>query len=149
METVNTPVQIGIAFINDESPLLDLICNDLVASGIDVLFRSGNIEDGLSRLLTLTELPQVCVVDLDFDDTGVMAQLRELRTKYPNIHLIAHSDNDSGKTVNSLLEMGFDGYLLVGSDADDFKKAIEGICNGKRYFSTGVSEVVRDYFGSK
>ena len=149
METVSTPEQIGIAFINDKSPLLDLICNELIASGIDVLFRSENIEDGLSRLSILTELPRVCVVDLDFDDIGVMAHLRELRTKYPNIHLIAHSDNDSGKTVNSLLEIGFDGYLLVGSDADDFRKAIEGACNGKRYFSTGVSEVVRDYFGSK
>ncbi|MCL6216895.1 response regulator [Zunongwangia pacifica] len=138
METVIGPTQIDIAFINDESPLLDLTCNALLASGIDVLFRSGNIEDGLSRLSALTELPQVCVVDLDFDDIDVLHQLQELKAKYSSIHLIAHSDNNSEKTAKSLLKMGFDGYLLVGSDADDFRKAIEGACNGKKYFSMGL-----------
>ena len=76
METVIGPTQIDIAFINDKSPLLDLTCNALLASGIDVLFRSGNIEDGLSRLSALTELPQVCVVDLDFDDIDVLHHIQ-------------------------------------------------------------------------
>lgn len=119
-----------LAFINDKSPILDLTCNNLVASGIEVLFRSENIKDGLSQLSALKTLPQVCIIDLDFYDKNILAQLQELRTQYPTIKLIAHSDIDEEETVKSILKIGFAGYLLIGSDADDFKKAIDKAANG-------------------
>ena len=149
MNTVNNPEQTNIAFINDKSPILDLTCNDLVASGIEVLFRSENIEDGLSQLPALKTLPNICIIDLDFYNKNVLAQLQELRTQYPTIKLIAHSDIDAEKAVKSLLEIGFAGYLLIGSDVDDFKKAIDVVTNGDRYFSVGVAEITQEYFSNK
>lgn len=120
--------------------------NDLVASGINVLFRSENIEDGISQLSSLKTLPKVFIIDLDFHDMIVLTQLRELRTKYPNIKLIAYSDIDVDKTVKAVLEIGFESYLLIGSDTDDFKKAIEVIINGGRYFSVGIAKIAQEYF---
>jgi len=146
MDTVNNLDQTSIAFINDKSPILDLTSNDLIASGINVLFRSENIEDGISRLSSLKTLPKVFIIDLDFHEMNVLTQLRELRTKYPNIKLIAHSDIDVDKTVKAVLEIGFESYLLIGSDADDFKKAIEVIINGGRYFSVGIAKIAQEYF---
>ena len=146
METVNNLDQTSIAFINDKSPILDLTNNDLVASGINVLFRSENIEDGISQLSSLKTLPKVFIIDLDFHDMIVLTQLRELRTKYPNIKLIASSDIDVDKTVKAVLEIGFESYLLIGSDTDDFKKAIEVIINGGRYFSVGIAKIAQEYF---
>ncbi|MGS2739427.1 hypothetical protein [Sinomicrobium sp. M5D2P17] len=102
-----------------------------------------------SQLSALEELPQVCIIDIDFSDSKVLAQLHELKAKYPTLKLIAHSDDDSEQLVISLLEIGFNSYLLIGSDADNFKKAIEGVCNGKKYFSVGVSEIAREYFSNK
>ena len=125
METGTAQQRITLAFINDNSPILDLTCDNLVASGLEVLFRSENIEDGLSQLSALKELPKVCIIDLDFYNKNVLEQLQKLRTQYPTIKLIVHSDIDTEKTVKSLLEIGFAGYLLIGSDADDFRKAIE------------------------
>ena len=125
METGTAQQRITLAFINDNSPILDLTCDNLVASGLEVLFRSENIEDGLSQLSALKELPKVCIIDLDFYNKNVLEQLQKLRTQYPTIKLIAHSDIDTEKTVKSLLEIGFAGYLLIGRDADDFRKAIE------------------------
>ena len=125
METGTAQQRITLAFINDNSPILDLNCDNLVASGLEVLFRSENIEDGLSQLSALKELPKVCIIDLDFYNKNVLVQLQKLRTQYPTIKLIAHSDIDTEKTVKSLLEIGFAGYLLIGIDADDFRKAIE------------------------
>ena len=66
METGTAQQRITLAFINDNSPILDLNCDNLVASGLEVLFRSENIEDGLSQLSALKELPKVCIIDLDF-----------------------------------------------------------------------------------
>ena len=148
METVNNLDQTSIAFINDKSPILDLTNNDLVASGINVLFRSENIEDGISQLSSLKTLPKVFIIDLDFHDMIVLTQLRELRTKYPNIKLIAYSDIDVDKTVKAVLEIGFESYLLIGSDTDDFKKAIEVIINGGRYFSVGIAKIAQEYFNN-
>lgn len=148
METTNKPQQ-TLAFINDKNPIVDAICNDLIASGIEVVFRSENIEDGLSKLSTLEKLPKVCVVDLDFYDRDILAELQKLWTKYPNINLIAHSDRDTEKAVKPLLDIGFTGYVLIGSDTDDFKKAIEAVTNDRRYFSAGVADIAQEYFGNK
>jgi DNA-binding NarL/FixJ family response regulator len=78
-----------------------------------------------------------------------LADLQELHKQYPSIKLIAHSDRDTEKAVKPLLEMGFAGYLLIGSDRDDFIKAIDGVTNGGRYFSVGVAKIVQEYFGNK
>jgi len=146
METGTATQEITLAFINDRNPILDLTCNDLIASGLEVLFRSENIEEGLSQLSPLKELPKVCIVDLDFYNSDVLAQLQKLRTQYPTIKLIAHSDIDAKKAINPLLVIGFTGYLLIGSDADDFKKAINVVINGGRYFSMGVANIAQEYF---
>lgn len=130
METGTAQEKITLAFINDKSPILDITCNNLIASGMDVLFRSENIEDGLSQLSALKILPKVCIIDLDFRERNVLAQLQKLKTQYPTIKLIAHSDIDTEKIVKALLNIGFDSYLLIGSDKDDFKKAIDKAANG-------------------
>ena len=130
METGTTQEKITLAFINHKSPILDITCNDLCASGMDVLFRSENIEDGLSQLSALKALPKVCIIDLDFYDKNILTQLQEFRIQYPTIKLIAHSDIDTEKIVKALLNIGFDSYLLIGSDKDDFKKAIDKAANG-------------------
>ena len=127
MKTGTSQQKITLAFINDKSPILDFICKDLIASGTEVLFRSESIEDGLSQLSSLNELPKICIIDLDFYDKNILSQLQKLRVLFPTIKLIAHSDVDTEKTIKALLKIGFAGYLLIGSDVEDFKKAIEGV----------------------
>lgn len=127
METCTSQQKITLAFINDKIPILDLICNDLIASGLEVLSRFESIDDGLSQLSELKELPNVCIIDLDFYDKSVLAQLQELSTQYPTIKLIAHSDIDTETVGRILLDIGFSSCLLVGSDADDFRKVIEKV----------------------
>ena len=127
METCTSQQKITLAFINDKSPILDLICNDLIASGLEVLSRFESIDDGLSQLSELKELPNVCIIDLDFYDKSVLAQLQELSTQYPTIKLIAHSDIDTETVGRILLDIGFSSCLLLCSDADDFRKVIEKV----------------------
>jgi|SRR5690606_8783034 len=146
MAMVNNIKQTSIAVINDKSPVINIICNDLRKSGIYILFISENIENGLLQLSILEELPKVCIFDFDFSNSTILTQLRELKLKYPAIKFIAHSDDDSEKTVTVLLEIGFDSYLLIGSDKEDFLTALEGVCDGKKYFSTGISKIAGEYF---
>ena len=148
METTNKPEK-TLAFINDKSPILDAVCNDLIDLGFEVLYRSEHIEDGITQLSALEKLPKVCIIDLDFHDRNILAELQELHTKYSSVKLIAFSDKDSEKAVKPLLEIGFVGYLLIGSDTDDFKKAIDTVANNGRYFSIGVAKIAQEYFGNK
>ena len=129
METGTAQKKITLAFINDKSPILDFICKDLIASGTEVLFRSESMEAGLSQLSSLNELPKICIIDLDFYDKNILVQLQGLRTKYPTIKLIAHSDIDDEKVGKYLLDIGFAGYLLIGNDAEYFRKVIEAVIN--------------------
>jgi DNA-binding NarL/FixJ family response regulator len=130
MKTGTVQETICLSFINDKSPITDSICNDLAASGMEVLCRAESIENGLSQLSSLIKIPKVCIVDLDFYDQNVLKQLQELRIKYPAIKLVAHSDIDDEKVGKSLLDIGFSSYLLLGSDVDDFKRAIDKTDNG-------------------
>lgn len=127
MKTGTVQETISMSFINDKSPIADSICNDLVASGMEILSRSESIKKGLSQLSSLNELPKFCIIDLDFYDQNVLAQLRRLRIEYPTVKLIAHSDIDDEKVGKSLLEIGFSSYLLLGSDVDDFERVIETV----------------------
>src|SRR5690554_7958106 len=97
METGTTQKKNTLAFINDKSPIIDVISRDLSTSGYEILFRLESIEDGLSQLSALKELPAACIIDLDFYDKNVLKQLQEFKTKYPSIKLIAHSDIDNEK----------------------------------------------------
>lgn len=125
METKNIN-PITTAFINDKSPVMDLIHDDLVSSGIDVIFRSDSVTDGNSQLSALKSLPNICIIDLDFSDKDIMKQLRELRRQYPKLKLIAHSDMDDEKIIRELAVLGFSKYVLIGND---MKKAIDGVVN--------------------
>ena len=127
METKNID-RITTAFINDKSPVMDLMRDDLVASGVDVVFRSDNIADGNNQLSSLTTLPNICIIDLDFSDKDIMKQIRELRSQYPTLKLIAHSDMDVEKVIRELAELGFSKYVLIG---ENIKKAIDGAVNGR------------------
>lgn len=120
--------RITTAFINDKSPVMDLIHDDLLSSGVDIVFRSENVADGNNHLSSVTTLPDICIIDLDFHDKGIMKQLRELRSRYPTLKLIAHSDMDNEKIIKKLREIGFSKYVLIGND---MKKAIDSMINDR------------------
>lgn len=126
METKNIN-RITIAFINDRSPVMDLVHDDLIALGVSAIFRSDNIADGSNQLSSLKTLPDICIIDLDFFDKGIVKRLRELRSRYPTLKLIAYSDIDDEKIIKELSGIGFSKYVLIGND---MKKAIEGVVNG-------------------
>lgn len=118
-----------IGFINEKSPILDLICDDLTASEFEIIFRSETIEDGLYQLSKLQELPKVCIIDLDFYDKQILSQLQKFRIEYPTMKLISHSDIDNEKVGRALLDIGFSSCLLVGSDVDDFRRVADKAVN--------------------
>ncbi len=148
MQTIKRPKQ-TLAFINDKNPILDSICNDLSGSGFEILFRAETIEDAITQLAALKSLPEVCIIDLDFYDKHILSQLQQLRTKYPTIKLLSHCDTDDEKIGKALLGIGFSSCLLVGSDVDDFKRVIERVANGERYFCAGVAKIAQEYFEKK
>ncbi|GGE17806.1 hypothetical protein GCM10011516_14350 [Sphingobacterium cellulitidis] len=77
-----------------------------------MLFRSENIEDGLSKLSTLEKLSKVCVIDLDFYDKQILSKLQKLRLEYPTIKLLSHSDIDNETVGKALLDIGFSSCLV-------------------------------------
>src|SRR5690554_6365145 len=123
MDTINRPKQ-TLAFINDKSPILDSICNDLSDSGFEILFRSEHIADGITQLAALKSPPEVWIIDLGFYDMNILSQIRKLRTEYPTIILRSHSDIHNEKVCIALFDIGFSSCLLIGSDVSDFEKAI-------------------------
>lgn len=57
METKNIN-RITTAFINDRSPVMDLMHDDLVSSGVDIVFRSDNVVDGKNSTVSIKIVTQ-------------------------------------------------------------------------------------------
>ena len=124
MDTDTKQDKVSIAFINDKSPIIDKICNDLLSAKFEILFQTENIENAISELEVIKKLPEICIIDLDFYDKSILKQLQKLRNLYPTIQLIAHSDIDDEKIAKDIIDIGFLSYFLLGTDIDDLKKAL-------------------------
>ncbi len=147
METIDKPIHKGaIGFVNDGSLLTEMISKDLVNSGSDILFQAANVHYGSQRMLLTNPLPEYVIFDVDFNDNEVLDLVAKLKMVYPKIRFIAHTSIDDIVLVDILLGIGFDGYLLWGSNTDDFKNAFKAIANGKKYLSAGIDHANLDYF---
>lgn len=96
------------------------------------MFRTSIVNKGTSGIFGL----------VDFDDTEVLDLLVKLKQIYPTVRFIAHSSVDDTGLVNLLLKIGFDAYLLWGSDVNDFKNAFEAIGKGKKIFKFGFERLL-------
>ena len=128
--TAEQKILIVMEGLRAETSVAELCRKHSIAQSQFYAWNKEFMEDGLSQLSALKELPAACIIDLDFYDKNVLKQLQEFKTKYPSIKLIAHSDIDNEKIGKTLLDIGFSSYLLIGTDTDGFKKVIERVSNG-------------------
>ena len=138
----------GIAFVNDNNPIMDTISRQLAISGFNILFHTESIKNAIGKLEAMDVFPETCIVDLDFHDRHILAEIRQFTESFPQIKFIAYSETDNERIVKSLLKLGFKAYLLIGCDENDFGRAIEKVSNDESFFSVGVAAIAKEYYSN-
>jgi DNA-binding NarL/FixJ family response regulator len=85
----------------------------------------------LARLASERRRPQVVVMDLQMEPLDGIESTRQIRSRYPEVEVVALTSFGEEERVRAALEAGASGYLLKDSDADEVSAAIRAAHRGE------------------
>lgn len=101
----------------------------------------GEATSGEEAIKKLAQQPaDLVIVDLKMPGKGGLYTVRKLRSKYPELKILAFSIYDDQHRVMSMLKAGADGYLLKSADTNEIIAAIETIMRGEKFVSRELAD---------
>jgi DNA-binding NarL/FixJ family response regulator len=106
----------------------------------DVIVEATNGLDLEKKLLSIKEVPDVFLIDVNMPVKDGIETAKWLNEKYPHIRLVALSMNDKDNSIISMLKSGCCAYLLKEIHPTELEKALhEIIANG--YYNADMSNL--------
>ncbi len=126
----------------------------IVRSGIKSLLESeGDIrviaeaDNGAEAVQCVQQhAPDLAVLDIRMPVMNGLDAARQIRQTMPQTRVLILSMHDDEEYVLQSVDCGASGYLLKGSNKDEFLKAVRTIHQGEQYFSAEVSRVFVDNY---
>ncbi|SER48617.1 two component transcriptional regulator, LuxR family [Gracilibacillus ureilyticus] len=95
--------------------------------------------------------PFLCLLDIHMPIMDGMECAKKLKETYPNIKIVLLSAYDDEKSIERVLSVCADGYILKSSGLDEFKDTLRFIVDGKfvapqkmvQYFSRRLDSLLR------
>lgn len=108
------------------------------AKGITVV---GEAESGEKALTLAREYgPNVVLMDANMPGMGGLEATRRLTEADPNLKVIIVTVHDGDPFPTLFLKAGASGYLTKGCSVDEIVTAIDTVCTGGRYLSSGIAQ---------
>jgi two-component system response regulator NreC len=120
----------------------------IVQDGLKSIFRDlngfevvGSAEDGKTCLEEVRANKEIDVIlmDIDMPKMSGIEVTKFVKQEFPNIKVIGLSMHNERGIIQSLIDVGADGYILKNSDGHELEKGIRAVLNGQRFFSTEVT----------
>ncbi len=133
-----------------------LIVDDhtIVRSGIRLLLDAeqdihvtGEAVDGYEALALAEKLhPDVVLMDIAMPGMDGMEATRQIKTRWPEINVLALTMHRSDEYFFELLKSGASGYVLKGAQTSELLQAVRVVGRGEVYlYPTMAGHLVRDY----
>ncbi len=107
-------------------------------SNFEVVGEAKSGEEALSQARTLT--PDVVLMDVKMPGIGGLEATKKLVAVHPKLRVIAVTVCEDDIYPTRLMQAGAAGYVTKGADLTEMIKAIETVCQGKLYMSSGVAQ---------
>jgi DNA-binding NarL/FixJ family response regulator len=109
-------------------------------AGLEVVGEAG---DGLEAIRTVKKCqPDIILLDLSMPKMNGISVMREIKSQFPEIKIMALTIHESDQYVLEAFEAGADGYCLKDAGRNELMVAVESVLQGKRYISPSVSDNV-------
>ncbi len=109
-------------------------------AGLEVVGEAG---DGLEAIRTVKKCqPDIMLLDLSMPKMNGISVMREIKSQFPEIKIMALTIHESDQYVLEAFEAGADGYCLKDAGRNELMVAVESVLQGKRYISPSVSDNV-------
>ncbi len=105
----------------------------------------GEAENGLEALKCAEKSkPHLILLDLSMPKMSGLSVIKELKSRFPEIKILALTIHESDQYVLEAFQSGADGYCLKDASRDELLIAIHSVLDGKTYISPGISESVME-----
>lgn len=101
----------------------------------------GEAENGLEAIRCVEKhAPDLILLDLSMPKMSGISVIKEIKSRFPEIKILALTIHESDQYVLEAFQSGADGYCLKDASRDELLIAIKSVLNGKTYISPGISE---------
>ncbi len=91
-----------------------------------------------------TETPDVLLMDINLPQKSGLELCKEIKQKYPGIHIIGLSTSEQASIIRKMIENGASGYLLKDASKKEIIEAIHTVVKGKTYVNFSVSQALKN-----
>ena len=135
------PDPIRIILVDDHPLMLMGIRSMLEGkSGIEVVGTASEGEQALKKAAAL--MPDVMMLDIIMPGMDGIELARRMRAEMPDVALLVLSSDTSIATLETLLNMGIDGFLPKTSDEGTMLDAIRSVAAGSESFGTDIARLI-------
>ncbi len=109
---------------------------------IDEINEAENGKDLLDLLPTLSEIPDLILLDLRMPVMDGIDTTQKLKEQYPDIKIIILTMEDDEQMILHMIGEGVNGYLMKSADPEELEQAILKVMEKDFYFSNDISTLV-------
>lgn len=130
-------------FIVDDHPLVLEGLRSLLGSEKDILL-TGHASNGQACLDYFTEnKADVILMDIGLPDMSGIDLCGMIKTKYPEVMVLALSSFNDGHHVKQMMDKGASGYVIKNADKEVLLEAINEVNRGKTYLCFEAGHAAR------
>jgi DNA-binding NarL/FixJ family response regulator len=112
--------------------------------GWKVVGEAANGREAVEKAVKLK--PDVAILDISMPEQDGIEAVRQIREAVPVAKVLVLTMHESDQMVQRVLEAGAHGYILKSDLTECLVEAVKGVCEGKRFLTSRVSEIVLEGF---
>jgi len=93
--------------------------------------------------------PDVLLLDINLPDKSGIELCREIKSKYPSIHIIGLSSFNQQSYIEKMMHEGASGYVLKNATREEIVEAITSVMEGRTFLSHEAATVIANGEDSK
>lgn len=86
--------------------------------------------------------PDIILMDVDMPIMNGIEATKSIKQNQPNIKIIILTMHNESSLIKTFIAAGADGYLLKNSDHDELIETIHKVSQGKKYFSSEITNAL-------
>lgn len=131
---------VRLMLVDDHPLMLFGIAAMLEGKGVEIVGTAGN---GINALKKAEELkPDVMMLDIMMPGMDGIELARRMRAEMPDVALLVLSSDSSMASLETLLNIGIDGFLSKTSDASVMIDAIKSVAAGYEFYGTDIARLI-------
>lgn len=93
--------------------------------------------------------PDVILLDINLPDRSGIDLCKEVKTKYPAIHIVGLSSFNQQSFIQKMIDNGASGYVLKNATREELLEAIETVVSGRKFLSIEAAATIKKNDDSK